>query len=271
MADGDPLTKEDALAIWLDAMDLDSVPVDFGPEDLLWIDTLLLSAAEATALMSDEIYNKMIASITGPIDDVALRTARNLADREALSLATNMSKTQLRAMGETIADGLRQGLGPKEIARRLKMVNELDGPRAARLLKYRDSLKNSGYSEKQIQALVDRRFKKLLRERRETIAQYEARKATGAARQAAGEREGAQFKVWFTKQDARVSDACQANEAAGVIPFKDNFPGGVPYPPQHVGCRCSVNNITSEAQAKRAQKRADKRTENTEEAKEGDG
>ena len=236
MADGDPLTREDALAIWLDAMDLDSVPVDFGPEDLLWIDTLLVSTAEATSLMSDEIYNKMIASITGPIDEVALATARTMANREAATLATNMAGTQLRAMGEVIASGLEKGLGPKEIAQTLDMVKGLDAPRAAQLLKYRDELEQGGYSGAQIEALEERRFQKLLRDRRETIARTEARQATEAARQAAGEREGAQFKVWFTSQDDRVSDECQANEAEGVIPVKQDFSGGVPYPPQHPNC-----------------------------------
>jgi len=271
MADGDPLTREDALAIWLDAMDLDSVPVDFGPEDLLWIDTLLLSTADATALMSDEIYNRMIASITGPIDEVALATARTMANREAATLATNMANTQLRAMGEVVAAGLEKGLGPREIARNLESVKGLDGPRAAQLLKYRDELEQAGYSGAQIEALEERRYQKLLRSRRETIARTEARQATGAARQAAGEREGAEFKVWFTSQDDRVSDECQANEAEGVIAVKKDFSGGVPYPPQHPNCRCSVNYLTSAAQAKRAQERSEERAENTEEAKEGDG
>ena len=236
MAEGDPLTKDEALAIWLDAMGLDAVPVDFGPEDLLWIDTLLVSTAEATALLSDDLYNKMIASITGPIDDAALQAARTMANREAATLATRMAESQLRAMGEVVASGLEKGLGPKEIARTLDMVKGLDGPRAARLLKYREQLEQSGFSDAQIEALEERRYQKLLRERRETIARTEARHATGEARRAAADREGAQFKVWFTSQDNRVSDACQANEAAGVIPINQEFSGGVQHPPQHPNC-----------------------------------
>jgi hypothetical protein len=85
----------------------------------------------------------------------------------------------------------------------------------------------------------------LLRDRRETIARTESAKAVSEGDLLDAKNEGAQFKIWQTTNDDRVSDECEANEAAGPIPIDEAFPGGVDTAPQHPNCRCSVSYFTS--------------------------
>lgn len=47
-------------------------------------------------------------------------------------------------------------------------------------------------------------------------------------------------KSWSTVGDDRVSDECRSNQAAGIIPMNEAFPGGVQRPPQHPACRCTL-------------------------------
>lgn len=47
-------------------------------------------------------------------------------------------------------------------------------------------------------------------------------------------------KSWSTIGDARVSDGCQENEAAGWIPVDDEFPSGHERPLRFPGCRCDL-------------------------------
>jgi hypothetical protein len=73
--------------------------------------------------------------------------------------------------------------------------------------------------------------------------------------------------VWITSGDDRVSDACQANEAAGWIAFDKEFPGGVMQVPQHVNCRCT-NAYRTQPPGPVAEQRVEDRTAVTEAAKE---
>lgn len=47
-------------------------------------------------------------------------------------------------------------------------------------------------------------------------------------------------KAWATIGDDKVSEGCQANEAAGWIAADENFPSGDPHPLRFPGCRCDV-------------------------------
>ncbi|MBN1165498.1 MAG: hypothetical protein JXA44_00025 [Methanospirillaceae archaeon] len=50
------------------------------------------------------------------------------------------------------------------------------------------------------------------------------------------------LKRWSTMGNDRVSDGCQANEAAGWIPNKEEFPSGHMQPPRFPGCRCNCQS-----------------------------
>ncbi|MCC6490685.1 MAG: hypothetical protein IT364_24580 [Candidatus Hydrogenedentes bacterium] len=244
------------------------------PEMLDWVGYMVNQVDLTAKMIEQDLYEQIRASITAPIDPKALKAAeemwRDQARRQAQTLAVDMTKQQLRTIGETIGKGLIDGVGPKDIARRLDVVKDLDPQRAKSLLDYEQKLRASGLSDDEIAKQVARKHDQLLRDRRETIARTEARQATAEAGLENAKTRGARFKVWVTTQDARVSDECQGNEAEGPIPIDQTFSGGVDRPPQHPNCRCSLAYITSDEQLERAQERAERRADKTEAAKSGE-
>ena len=106
-------------------------------------------------------------------------------------------------------------------------------------------------------------FQKLLRERRRTIAQAEARYATATARQEAATARGAKTKFWITVGDSRVGDDHQANEAQGGIPINSKFSSGDSTPPGRPNCRCTLAYATSDGQIGRMEVRQKARAEST--------
>ena len=79
-----------------------------------------------------------------------------------------------------------------------------------------------------------------LASRAELIARTETAKALGQSSLDNMKSMGINGKEWITSGDDRVSDACLANEAEGVIPVDREFSGGVMTVPQHPDCRCVV-------------------------------
>jgi hypothetical protein len=47
-------------------------------------------------------------------------------------------------------------------------------------------------------------------------------------------------KSWLTVNDNRTSAGCRENQAAGWIPYEENFPSGHAHPLRFPGCRCSA-------------------------------
>jgi len=260
------LTPDDAR----DALGFPNLP----PELAAWINYMVNQAEVLADALTDAIYEQTKAAVEQPRDPAALKAAEKMwrddARKRAETLATGMSQAQLKAIGKTIADGLEQGLGPKDIARNLDAVKGLDAQRAEQYLKMERYLDDSDLSSEEIERKLEKYFQDLLRERKETIARTEAREATAEAALQKNRDRGARFKVWITAGDDRVSDECQENEAEGPIPIDDEFPGGVDRPPQHPNCRCTCSYITSDEQLERAEARAKDRAAKTAAAKEGD-
>ncbi len=51
---------------------------------------------------------------------------------------------------------------------------------------------------------------------------------------------------WITSNDDLVSEECQANADAGVVPLGDLYPSGDEAPPGHPACRCSCSPVLSD-------------------------
>ena len=188
----------------------------------------------------DEFYMAMKGTIEAPLSSKTYKKAVQMledkARQQAKTFATNLTEAQLNTMAQTIADGLKEGLGTQQISRRLTMVSGLDSGRAATYQKYIDDLAKSGVTGKRLQRLSEKRFNQLLKDRRWTIAQTEARVATSHAREKEAQAFGAKYKVWMTVGDDRVSEQCRSNQAEGPIPLKDAFPSGHSRPPCHPNC-----------------------------------
>lgn len=225
--------------------------------------------------VADIFYAQMARAVTGPLSDVARQSAltsfRSEARIKAGNLITGMIETELESIAKTITQGLDDGVGPRAIARRLEQVTGLDSNRQATFLKQREYLESifpdTPAGRAALKDREDALYKKLLRDRRKTIAQTEARFATATAREEAAKARGARFKIWLTVGDSRVSDMDQANEAEGAIPIDANFSSGHGKPPSHPNCRCTLAYATSEAQRDRMQERQIERAKQTAAAK----
>jgi SPP1 gp7 family putative phage head morphogenesis protein len=151
--------------------------------------------------------------------------------------AAQLLETELRKVGQTIADGLAEGLHPHRIAENLDMVTGLDPVRARAHIQEMEQLKATGLWTPEIE---ERRKQILLEERRKAIAHTEARFAVAKATDGEALERGAQYKAWRTVGDDRVSEVCAANESAGFIAVEDAFPAGQMTPPGHPNCRCHL-------------------------------
>lgn len=217
--------------------------------------------------LKETYYNALVNQLTGQASQEILDRAAALADNAAESLLRTISKADLNAIGQTISEGIAQGLGPRQIARNLEEVQGLDANRVKQFEKFRAGLEDSDMTDSQIAAAEEREYQRLLKERRETIARTESNFAVSEGDRLEAERSGKRFKVWQTTGDSSVSNECQKNEAAGPIPIDEEFPGGVATTPQHPNCRCSVTYISSDTQVERSAERAAERAKRTADAK----
>lgn len=259
---GEPLTVGEVAGM-VGALDL------FDASDVEALaDYLYAETAAQRALLVETYYDALVRQLTGTASQEILDAAADLANTAADSLLRSYVSAELENMGRVISEGIAEGLNPRDIARRLEDVQGLDSNRARSFEKFRRELEqNADLTDAQIVAREEREFQRLLRERRETIARTESAKAVSEGDFLEAERVGAKWKIWQTTGDGRVSDECQANEAAGPIGLKDTFPGGVTTVPQHPNCRCSVMFLSSDQQLAGARERAEARAARTEEAK----
>jgi septal ring factor EnvC (AmiA/AmiB activator) len=203
-------------------------------------------AALLAQTLEDALVAQYLAAITGPVSQVALDRARALAANAADSLIRDLTTAQLNSMGETIATALAQGKRPIDIAQKLTEVQGLDRNRAAQFEKITRYLEESGLSDADLEKRLEREYQRLLKERRETIANTEGRQATSTAREVEALERGGKYKHWITTPDERLCDQCAGNEAAGVIPIDESFPDGSDRTPAHPNCRCSIAYVTTE-------------------------
>jgi hypothetical protein len=221
---------------------------------------------------SDALYEQMRKAMTGTPSPIAIERARNLANQQAEKLARDMAVTELNKMGKVIADGIAKGQGPREIARSLDMVKGLDSNRAKSYINYREYLDTLDIDEATYNARLERMYEKLLKDRRETIAQNEQRKATAGANYEEANARGAKEHCWMTAGDGRVREEHAANEAQGWIPIGQAFQDGEMFPGEP-NCRCTIayrTYATKESDAS-AKQRADRTAAAIKQAKDGDG
>jgi len=214
---------------------------DISKADLaVWVAGMIDRVENAAKLMEAEYYSQMASAMTGAADPAQIEAARAMwrdqARIQAKTLTTNMIQADLKTLSQTIAQGIKDGAHPFEVARRLDMVKGLDSQRAAALTKKYEYWKSQGLSEEVLEKKLNRERERLLRERRETIARTEMRQAHAEGEMQTALAEGAKYKVWQSTGDARVSDECAANEAQGPIDAKEAFSSGAQHPPAHPSC-----------------------------------
>lgn len=194
--------------------------------------------------IAQAIYTAIIGgdadAFVGRVSPEALRRARDLANTAAESLMRDLTETQLLAIGEKIAEALEEGVRPRDIGKLLDEVTELDSVRERRYENYRKMLENSDYSPAEIETMLESERERLLRERRETIANTEGHYATSAARRLEAETSGRNMKLWIAREDEVLCDVCYENMAVGAIGIDEIFPSGDSESPAHPNCRCAM-------------------------------
>jgi len=154
------------------------------------------------ANQAHEIFN--LQPTFGLIDDNAVRWMNS----RAAEMVTKINEETRKRLAGTLSRGARAGDSTARLARRIRsevssMANITEG-------------------------------------RAHLIATTELNNAMSEASLQTYDRLGVAGKSWSTAGDDEVSEECQANEGAGVIPIGATFPGGVGRPPQHPNCRCSL-------------------------------
>ena len=205
------------------------------------------------------------AYFTGKVSELTLSRARRLAETAAKSLAQDLTKAELKKIGETIAQAMIDGKRPRDIYNKLQEVKSLDSNRAKTYDNLKKKLEKSGLSPDAQKKLLDKEYQRLLQERRKVIAQTEGRYATSEARALEAEARGDEYKVWYIQGDERTCDICSGNEADGVIPIKHPFRSGHDHTPAHPACRCSVSYIREGRPREIAERRSAERIARTKE------
>jgi SPP1 gp7 family putative phage head morphogenesis protein len=195
-------------------------------------------AAEA-ARNTARIQSVIEKSTTLPISGIDMQAARVMAAKQAVNLITGEARAQFNGIAEIISQGLKDGLSPVQISRRLELVNSLDSVRAKRLNKYINSLEKMGLKPDEIAKKAERMKEKLLRERRETIARTETAKAQEQAQRLQADAAGKQYKRWIVSGDERTCPICFDNTAKGWVKI-DYVYDNAEYPPAHPNCRCTI-------------------------------
>lgn len=193
-----------------------------------------------------EAATQRLDSITGHVSKAATDYARNLSENAHEKILMGLTEIQLRSIGEKIATALENGKRPRDIAKQLVEITELDSLGTARLEAIREELVESGMTGKGLDKRMERELNKLLKERRETIANTVGRHATSTAREVEALVQGAKWKHWSANSDEHLCDICAGNEADGVIPVDATFSGGTRHAPAHPNCRCSVSYFSTE-------------------------
>ena len=131
-----------------------------------------------------------------------------IIEKEGLKLASEVNKTTMNALKETMKEGMEKGEGVDKLAERISDV-----------------------------------YKDINERRAEMIAQTESTRFANEADILAWKEAGVERKIWYCALDERTCDDCMAlhGVAVGIDSkfFNDDYGSGE-QPPLHTDCRCSL-------------------------------
>lgn len=179
-------------------------------------------------------------------------SVRTWAADHAAEFVTNVTTTQIEGLRAVVQRAaVLEDMSVDELARIVRPMVGLTRQQTVANLRYYESLRESGVSEKRARDMSLRYSGRQHRQRGFTIARTELATAynTGAYEgtkqaQAAG-LIGDVVKVWVTAFDERVCPTCGANEGVEMA-MDAEFEGASRtwstklHPPLHPGCRCSI-------------------------------
>lgn len=256
------------LAVQLDIVE---IGVDANDEDLIirglkpWVEAELLKTAALPHLRAAFMLGVDVgAAPFGLFSHVDVRPAKD--SRLRLDLTTLNPESELwarrnaarlvegnaslrRRIRTVIVAAQAQGRTPDQVARALREFIGLTQRQTEWVNNFRDRLIDEGvHSNAAIAARVGRYTEALRKQRSWTIARTELIQSTNAGQQAVWQQAisrglidpNAMHKKWMVTWDDRLDLAICEPMADVSVPIMDNFPIGVPYPPAHPNCRCTI-------------------------------
>lgn len=183
---------------------------------------------------------------------------RSWVQTRASEFVTNVSTTQIEALRAVVQRAaVLEDLSVDELARVIRPTIGLTKPQAMANLRYYETLKANGTSEKRAQDLAARYAARQHRERAYTVARTELATAynqgayEGTKQAQAAGYLGNVVKVWLTAEDERVCSTCGSLEGVEVA-MDDEFNGASGSwstrltAPAHPGCRCTVAYVETD-------------------------
>lgn len=182
-------------------------------------------------------------SIDFKFDDKA-EAAQEVAERQAASMVTNITKETEANIRNLIAKAIREGIPPYDAAHAIQKMIGLTAAQGQAAMNYRKELINNGLTLAQVNRKVEDYADELLEERALTIARSEIMDALNTGQDEAWQQaqdEGflseEATKEWITTPDETLCPECDAMDGQSV-PVGEEFKDGDP--PLHPNCRCTV-------------------------------
>jgi len=189
--------------------------------------------------------------------------AARLMEQNSLNLVTNLTNEQRKVVRNALVQGLREGLGTRDLAELFRSTIGLTEQQQRSLATFARAQRQARVEElrageefvstdKQIQRLVQRHARQLQQARAETVARTESLKITTLAREqalrqsarAVGQSEQFIGVEWVAALDSRTREAHRERNGARRRLGEDFAPGiskpGEGGPAEVINCRCQL-------------------------------
>jgi hypothetical protein len=228
---------------------LQAVPV----ADLLLLRTVLDAALERTALAGAQIATEaQVVVRLGTSAGLPVAELAFWARQRSAALVVGITEQTRRAVRETIAQALEQGLSPARAAPLVENVVGLNTVQANALMNRAADLVERGVPAARRKAILERYASRLRRQRAQVIARHELQQAANAGRRAQWDRNVRDGLIapdrwereWvaIVPSDGRTCKYCQRADGLRA-PINGSYPNGSSGPPGHTLCRCTENLV----------------------------
>lgn len=183
--------------------------------------------------------------------------AAEFMDARGLLLVQQQSQSAQEAMRQVIADGIRQGRGVADTARRLREhvgLNERDSAALARFRRLREA--NGKANPAAVNKAVEKYRARLIRQRAAVIARTEMTSARERGRLDAwrvlrdtGTLGPATYRRWVALDPCPICSRLAAQPPVLLEGLFGNADGAFIAPPAHPNCTCSQELVTAESVA----------------------
>jgi hypothetical protein len=209
------------------------------------VEEILARTAQAGARIGQagELVVRLGSSAGLPVADLAF-----WARQRAAGLVVGITEQTRRALRETIAQAITDGLSPPRAAKLVEAVIGLNTVQARALTKRNAELIERGVSVSRRDAILARYAARLRRQRAQVIARHELQQAANAGRRAQWDRNVRDGLIapdrwereWvaIVPSDGRTCRYCIGQDGQRA-PINGTYPDGSSGPPGHTLCRCT--------------------------------